>query len=226
MTDSRSKSEPLSETAKQFLADKFISERYGRDTDIIDKYIRRSLNVQDEATSLYCKLKKQLFKRNELALSNRYIVGTPDLFIGPIVHESEPIIGIKASWNIHTFFRNHNDRLLKAHYWQLQGYMALTGAQTASMVYCLVNTPQVIIQDEVKQLQRQMRVVNPATDKNFLRAAGELERLAKYDDIPLHERVIDLTVERNDADIERIYDRVKECRKWMNENLFKQTSCV
>lgn len=219
MTDSRSKTEPLSETAKTFLAEKYVSERYGRDADVINKYIRKALCVQDDAVALYSKLKKQLYKRNEFTLSNRYISGTPDLFTGPIIHEAETIIGIKSSWNVHTFFRNHNERLIKAHYWQLQGYMALTGAQSACLVYCLVNTPQVIITDEVQQLQRQMRVINPGTDKNFQRAATELERLAKYDDIPMHERVIDICVERNDADIERIYERIKLCRKWMKENL-------
>lgn len=224
MTDSRSKTEPLSETTKAFLAEKYVSERYGRETDIVSKYIRKALHVQEDAVGLYSKLKKQLFKRNEFTLSNRYISGTPDLFTGPIIHEAETIIGIKSSWDIHTFFRNNTDKLNRAHYWQLQGYMALTGAQSACLVYCLVNTPQVILTDEINQLQKQMRVLNPGTDKNFQRAATELERLAKYDDVPMHERVIDICVERNDADIERIYERIKLCRKWMEENLEKKVS--
>lgn len=221
MTDSRSKTEPLSETAKTFLAEKFVSERYGRGTDSLDRYIRRALHVQDDAIDLYVKSKKIHFKRNEFTLSNRYISGTPTLFQGHLIHESEPIIAIKASWDIHTFFRNSHEQIRKSDYWELQGYMALTGAQTSYMAYVLVDTPQAILYNEITKLQKQMRVINPASDKNFLRAAGELERLAKYDDVPLHERIIEVSVERNDAAIELIYDRVKLCRKWMNENLFK-----
>ena len=58
------------------------------------------------------------------------------------------------------------------------------------------------------------------TDEIFQAAAAELEFSMMYDDIPLAERVNEIEFERSDADIERIYERVKQCRTYMNENLF------
>lgn len=222
MTESRSKAEPISETTKSHLADKYVSAKYGRETDISNKYIRKGLLVEEDAITLYSRVNKEFFKKNELTISNSYIIGTPDIFTGSIIHEAETIIDIKSSWDIFTFFRTTQDKLNKMYYWQLQGYMALTGATSARLVYCLVNTPEPLIYDEKNKLRWKMGVINPETDENFTAACDELERLSKYDDIPMVERINEIYIERNDADIEMLYERVKQCREWMNANLFKK----
>ena len=220
MTESKSKGD-LSETTKAHLCDKFVSAKYGRETDIQSKYLKKGLAVEEDAITLYSLETKTLFKKNEFTLSNRYIVGTPDLFTGSIIHEAQCVIDVKSSWDIFTYFRAHRDKLNKMYYWQIMGYMALTGAQIGKIVYCLVNTPDPLLFDEMNRLKWKMGVLNEDTDEVYQQAFKELERLAKYEDIPRSERIHEIVVDRNDADIERIYERVKECRKWMNENLFK-----
>jgi len=73
----------------------------------------------------------------------------------------------------------------------------------------------VIINDEKRKLMWKMGV---ATDENsdYLDACQELERLMTYKDIPMEERVIEFTIERNDADIERLYKKIEKCRVYLN----------
>lgn len=222
MTESRTKSEPLSKTTKSYLSDKYVSVKYGRENEISSKYIAKGLQVEEDSITLFSRVKKTFFKKNELTLSNDFICGTPDLFTGSIIHEAQTIIDIKSSWDIFTFFRTTQDDLNKNYYWQLQGYMALTGAKQARLVYCLVKTPDAIIYDEKRKLQWKMCVINPETDANFIEACDKLELLSKYDDIPLEERVNEIVIERNESDIKRIYARVTECREYMNKTFFKQ----
>lgn len=221
MTESRIKSEPLSETTKSHLADKYVSAKYGRESDIVNKYVRKGLMVEEDSITLYSRVKKEFFKKNEKNLNNGLISGTPDLFTGDDITTAETIIDVKSSWDIFTFFRTTQEKLNKAYYWQLQGYMALTGAKSAKLVYCLVNTPQPLVYDELNKLKWKMGVLNPDTDENYIEAAAELERTLNYDDIPMSERVNEIHIDRNDDDINKIHTRVIECRNYMNEKFFK-----
>lgn len=150
-----------------------------------------------------------------MPLSNEFIKGTPDLYIGESINKAEHIVDIKSSYDIFTFFRNLNNDLNSMYYWQVQGYMYLTGAKSASVAYCLVDTPDVIINDEKRKLMWKMGV---ATDENtdFIKACEELERLLTYSDIPINERLIEFHVERNDADIDLIQKKVIAAREYLS----------
>jgi len=222
MTEPRSKSETLSDTAKTHCVDVFVSAKYGRNTDISNRYTAKGLQVEEDSITLYSRLKKQVFFKNEAWLRNDFITGTPDLFDGEDVTHPEVIIDVKSSWDIFTFFRSANpEKLNKNYYWQLQGYMALTGAKSSRLAYCLINTPQMLIEDEKRKLMWKMGVIDADNNKDYIEACNEIDRLSIYDDIPMSERMHEITIDRNDEDIARIYQRVKDCRAFMNENLFK-----
>jgi hypothetical protein len=215
MTESRSKSEGLSETTKTHLIDVYVQSKYGRQTDISNKYVSKGLMVEEDSITLYSLVKKNFFRKNEQHLSNEFIKGTPDLFTGLEITNAETVIDIKSSWDIYTFFRVHTQPLNKMYYWQLQSYMALTGAKKSKLVYCLVNTPETIILDEERKLFYKM---NAGTTENpdYIKATEELRKAMQFDDIPMDERVIEIDVERNDDDITRLYERVKQCRVYLN----------
>lgn len=221
MTEPRSKSETLSETCKVHLVDVFVRAKYGRQTDISNRFIEKGLMVEEDSITLFSRVNKQYFKKNVERLQNDFISGTPDLFTGKSINEAELVIDIKSSWDIFTFFRAQAKDLNKLYYWQLQGYMALTGAPSATLAYCLVNTPDILIQDELRKLQWKMGVIDPEASEHYKAAAKEIELLSIYDDIPLIERLFTIDFTRNDDDIERLYKRVADCRNYMNENLFK-----
>ena len=218
MTEPRSKSETISETTKKALIEKYIFLKYGRDKELFNKYVEKGLLVEEDSLTLFARVKKEMFRKNEVQLSNDFLTGTPDLFIGPEIENAEIIIDLKSSWDIFTFWSSKTEALNKNYYWQLQGYMALTGAKGAKLVYCLIDTPNVLINDELRRLQWKMGVSEPS-DKLFVEAANEKQKEMVFSDIPITERIHEIDIPRNDSDIEKLYQRINDCRKWMEENL-------
>jgi len=220
MTEPRNKSDKeagnLSEGAKTHMVDVFVSNKYGRNTDISNKYIQKGLMVEEDSITLYSRVTKTFYKKNEYPLSNEFIKGTPDLYSGKSINEAEHIIDIKSSFDIFTFFRNLNSDLKDLYYWQVQGYMDLTGAKSASVAYCLVDTPEVIINDEKRKLMWKMGVAT-SENEDFKQACDELDRLLTYADIPLNERLIEFQVERNQDDIDRMHQRVLKGREYLQK---------
>jgi hypothetical protein len=220
MTEPRSKSEAISETTKTHLIDVYVSEVYGRKTEIFNKYISKGNQVEEDSITLFSRVNKEFFTKNEKHLSNDYIKGTPDLFQGASIDNADKIIDIKSSWDIFTYFRTRGKDMNKMYYWQLMGYIALTGAQSATLAYCLVDTPDTLLNDEKRKLHWKMGLIDD-NHPDFIEACEEIDKLGKYNDIQLKDRVYTINVERNESDINRIYQRVMEAREWMNNNLFK-----
>jgi hypothetical protein len=220
MTEPRAKADKdagnLSESAKTHCVDVFVSEKYGRNTDINNKYIEKGLMVEEDSITLYSRLKKKFFKKNDRSLTNSYLKGTPDLYIGLDITEAEEIIDVKSSWDLFTFSRVRTKEVNDLYYHQLQAYMALTGAKRATLAYCLINTPEVLISDEKRKLMWKMGC---ATEENELyqQACDELDRSMKFDDIPLHERMIEFSFERDNEVIAAMYKKVEKARQFMNE---------
>jgi hypothetical protein len=94
--------------------------------------------------------------------------------------------------------------------------MALTGATEGEVAYCLVSMPEEIINSEKKRI---FYLMNPATEQNpeYLAAIDKLENNMIFDEIPEEERVVRFKVERDEAVIQRIYERVRRCREWLAE---------
>lgn len=206
----------LSEGTKTHLIDIYVHQKYERQTDISNKYIAKGLACEEDGITLYSRVKKTFFKKNEEHLGNDYIKGTPDLFTGKSIHRAESIIDIKVSWDIYTFFRTQTKKVNSLYYWQLQGYMWLTGATKATLAYTLVNTPEIFLNDEKRRLFYKLSCVTEESPE-YIEACIELEKSMCYDDIPLNERLIVFEVERNDADINRIEAKVLKCRAYLQE---------
>lgn len=220
MTDPKSKADKdagnLSESALTHLTDVFIREKYGRQTDIRNKFIEKGLAVEEDSITLYSRVKKTFFKKNETHLGNDYVKGTPDLFTGETIHKATQIIDVKSSWDIFSYFRNFSKKPSSLYYWQLQTYMWLTGAETSSLAYCLVNTPEMMIRDEQKKLFYAMAC---ATEENELyrEACDHIELAAIYDDVPMNERVLEFIIPRDDKAIESIKAKVIKGREYLTE---------
>lgn len=206
----------LSETCKTHLIDVYVSNKYGRNTEFHSKYTDKGNMCEEDSITLYSRVKKRFFKKNEEHLHNEFIKGTPDLYEGKSVFEADIIDDIKTSWDIYTFFRNHAKSLNMIYYWQLQGYMWLSGAGLSRLAYCLVDTPEALIMDEERKLFWRM---NAGTTENadYIKACEELRKTMVYDDIPMVDKVIEITIDRNNEDIDRIPKRVQECRIFLNE---------
>ena len=100
------------------------------------------------------------------------------------------VIDVKNSWDHWTFPLFEDSVPTKDYYWQLQGYMALTGNKSAKLIYTLMDTP--------------IDLLNQWTDV-----------LYEYGDINSKYRIKVFNIERNDEDIEKIYARVDEIRDYI-----------
>lgn len=244
MTEARSKTETISETTKTNLVDIFTSEKYNRFTEISSKYLAKGNDVEEDSITLLSRLTKTFLKKNDEHLKNTHIKGTPDLFLGPEITKAERIRDTKSSWDIFTFNRAKNKPLDTKYYWQGLGYMWLTNAQVCNIDYCLNNTPYHIIEGELRkesfkhdegntpnwielqiisnhvydfetfQKYYQKRGINPTDENSKYIVAGFVE-------VSLNERWHSFEFERNEADIIRLAGRIKECREWMDANLFE-----
>lgn len=210
----------LSESVKTHLIDIFVSEHYNRRNDIHSRYIDKGLSVEDDGITLLSRASKTFFKKNEEHLSKGLLKGTPDLFTGESITNADKIIDIKSSWDIFTFSRAKYSAINKLYYWQLQAYMYLSGASTSSLVYCLIDTPETILNDEKRKLMWKMGVTTEESEE-FQQACYELDRLHKYDDIPMSERYFETVIERNDTDIERLLARCQDCIEYMDLTFYK-----
>jgi hypothetical protein len=213
MTEARTKSGQLSETCKSELIKVFINEKYGRSKNIQNKYLEKGITQEEESITLYSKFKKNYYVNNKARMSNDFITGEWDIL------KNEIVTDIKTSWDIFSFFKAKNEPLNKDYFFQLQGYMSLTGAKSATLAYCLVNTPLNLIEQEKKSLWYKLNCPDLEA-YDYLKGCEEIDRLSIYEDIPVNERVFEIEIERDEEIIQAINKRALECREWMNTNLF------
>jgi hypothetical protein len=141
------------------------------------------------------------YQKNEKVLSNEWIIGIPDIVT------DDYVIDVKSSWNIETFLSNLTKEVPQKYFWQMQGYMMLTGAKKSELSYCLVSTPEEIIQMETERI---MQSSKKWTEK-------EIRHNLTFDDIPVDDRRIKVIIERDEEAIQRFQERILVCRQYLSE---------
>lgn len=206
----------LSKTAKTALKKMYANIKYGREQDIVTKQMQKGIEVEEESITLLCRVLKKMLRKNETRLSNEFITGLPDIFEGESIENADEITDIKSSYDLFTFLPKIGEPLDSDYYYQLQGYMALSGAKKASIAYCLVDTPDHIIAGEKYKLFKAMNVISEESPE-YIKEALKIERNMLFGDIPKEERVLIFPVERNEEVIEQIYDKVRKARLFLQE---------
>ena len=160
MTSPRSKGEVLSETAKSFIEDVFREKEYGIYKDISSRYTDKGIQMEDEAIQLAGNVLGWdiSVNKNEERLKNEWITGIPDINTDILLAD------IKCSWSGSTFPFFDTELPNKDYFWQLQGYMMLTHHVEAELVYCLMNTPQQIVEDEVRRMHWKLNLLEESLD--------------------------------------------------------------
>lgn len=220
MTDPRSKSEMISATCKTVLIQSIIESYYGREMDIHSKYMEKGTLVEEDAITLYSRINKTYFKKNKDRLTNKFLSGEPDLYTGESIFNADKIVDTKSAWNLFTFLKAKYEGYSKDYYWQLQGYMALTNAKSSELVYCLINTPEHLIEAEKQHLYFKIGNIDGQTNDAYVEGCKAIDRNSIFDDIPLADRMFTVKIDRDDTAIAAIYERVELCRKWISETFF------
>ena len=200
----------LSKTAQKHLIEVYIAEKYGRKRDIQTKQMKKGIESEQDSIDLLSMYLKLPFSKNEERFKNDFITGLPDIING------DTIIDIKSSYDLWTFLGNIPDKLDNLYYWQMQSYMWLTGTRKATIAYCLVNTPESIIQQEKYYLLKKMDVISEESPE-FIKEAMKIEFKMTFDDISINERILTFNVNRSEDDILRIENKVLKARTFLQE---------
>lgn len=241
MVEPKNKSEKLSETTKTHLIDVYVSHQYGRKEEIDSKFLKKGNEREEDGITLVSRKDKVLYLKNEEHLSNEYVRGTPDLFLGESIHKADVIKDTKLSWSAHTFFRAKFAKLNPLYYWQIMCYLWLTGAKKGYVSYCLVNGTHQAITDEKRRLQWSMGLIDPSASEVYKERCKQIEInhifdleqfLSEYPDyefdndiskwsydIPLKDRVFEKEVLADSAIFEKMRDKAILCNDYINNEL-------
>lgn len=208
--------EILSESCKTYLIQSYVLSKYGRIREITTKQMVKGTLSEEDSIKLFSHLEGVKYTKNQYRLSNDFISGTPDLHDGENIVECNEVIDVKSCWDIFTFLSNVAEPENDMYYWQMQGYLALTGAKIGTIAYCLVNTPDSIIEGEKYILLRKMDVATEE-DPEYKKEVAKLISNRYFDDIPMQERLLTYSIDRNDDDIAKMYNRIVKCRDFLAE---------
>ncbi len=200
MTQAKAKDEVLGETAKSYLRELWIKERFGRQKfDNTNKYTIKGVQVESDSLELVSEvLGEKIFKNNKL-FENDYICGTPDI--------CTPVLDVKSSWDIWSFFKVDEKQARSDYYWQLSGYMELCGADQSRLVYALVDTPVELAERDMYKLSFDLQ------EDQIKQAAINYA----YEDIPKYIRVKVFHFLKNEEDNQKIIDQVIAARRYLGE---------
>ena len=143
------------------------------------------------------KLYKQPLIKNDEFFSNDYFTGTPDVIT------DDEIIEVKNSWNCFTFPLLDEELTNKSYYYQVQGYMHLTGLKKSKVIYTLMDTPEHIIEDDYNKSSQDD--YDLFREKYIFSNIEEKYRIKVFE-VNYDESVIDL-----------VKQRVDSCRIYLNQ---------
>lgn len=211
MTSPKSKGEALSQTTKTYLQELAIEEIYGIRKEFSSRYTDKGNEVEGFSIDL-CNdvLDTGFLYKNEEHFQNEWITGTPD------VNTNEILLDVKSSFDATTFPFFDTELTNKMYFYQMHGYMWLTGKTEAILCYCLIDTPLQIVEDEIRREHWKASLIEESLD---LRAFVQAKHT--FGHIPKEKRVKTFKIAKDDEVIEAIKTRITECRKYYDELIKK-----
>lgn len=213
MTPARSKSEVLSKTAKTYIKQLAIENFFGRKKEFTSRYLTKGIEQERESIDLVQDTSKWNFLyKNEEQKENDYLTGTPDVITDKV------LLDVKSSWDVFTHAEHllEDELMNKRYYWQMQGYMALFRRKKSYLIYCLPNTPQDIIEDEVRRAVWNERKIDEDEE-----IRNHVEHNHIFDDLNDKHRVKKFEVKYNKEDIQKAYEKIGHAREYYESLITK-----
>lgn len=187
MGDSRKKDSPLSKTAQSYIESLVKEKVFDYKTEIRSKYLDKGITVENDSIWLYNFVNFRNFEKNEERKTNDFITGECDLY------HKDLIVDIKSSWSAETFPATPEEINNKEYEWQLRGYMWLYDVPKAELAYCLVDTPDELLQYETNLSIHKVSHIDPVL------------------------RLTSVFFERDKELEQKIIEKVEACREYANE---------
>lgn len=188
--------------AKTYIQDWAKALKFNRKAQFQSRYTDKGNNLETAGLTLLSSLRGDMFIKNERTFETHFMVGTPD-HISPLFDLKLPF-----SWATFPIF---DQEPRKEYFWQLQGYMYLTGAETSELIYILLDATEECIKSEAYARCRARKIDFSAAVLDEVRAELTYPELAPAD------RVKSFVVERDNDKIEQAIARVELCNKYLAE---------
>ena len=192
--------------AKTYCKQWLKAELYNRNIDFKNSVIEKGLMVEMEGIELISEIVGINYSKNDEYFENDFMQGSPDI-VAEIVRD------VKSSWDLFTFPMFETEIPNEDYYYQLQGYMILTGIEKASLDYVLINTPKSLVSLDLKKLYYQ----SGGTSENWTPEDYELLNANyTFDDIPKEKRLKSFSITLDKTLDIKIKERVMLCRNYIN----------
>lgn len=202
MTSPKTKGELLSKTAKTYIHEIILREKYGINKEFSSRYTDKGNQVEDIAIAMANEvLDVGFIYKNDENFQNDWITGTPDVITDEI------LLDVKCSWDATTFPFFETEIPTKDYFYQLQGYMWVTGKTESLLIYCLVDTPLEIVEDEIRRAHWKFHKLD-----EDLELRQEIECKHIFANIPMNKRIKIFEVKRDEKIIEQIKEKIEVAR--------------
>jgi hypothetical protein len=147
---------------------------YNYSPEISSKEMEKGIDVEDESIELYNEVFFTNYVKNTKPNENEWIVTRECDINAP-----DKIIDIKSSWSKKTFPSLPDEGENPDYEAQLRGYMWLYGKDKAELAYCLVNTPEYLIEWETNKSIHEVDEIAPELRVTVI----EFERDEQYEEL-------------------------------------------
>ena len=199
--DGRSKVAVISDTAKSAIRDIVKEDLYGFRSFTGNQYTQKGNLLEDLAIEMSGKMRLRNYQKHVGRVQNELITGECDV----LDLERKLIIDTKVTWDIgtHPFFQDEAmEKVKKAGYdVQMQAYMWLYDCDVANVDFWLFPCPPELLKDwdDIDQLVHLVEAID------------------------IRERKTTVTIERDEAVIQKIKDKIPHCQNYY-EQLFAERS--
>lgn len=202
----------LSKTTINYLKEVVLEMETGRSQEIQTDAMYRGIVNEVEAIEMLNYITLSSYHKNKLRFENEYITGEPDIFI-----EGRKLRDIKASQDIftHPWYEKENPN--PAYFYQMQGYMWLTGANVAYLDYILLDAPEWWLQRKLKNKHFDLidkGLEGAAYDIEYEKYELELRFNYTYQDLPNNRRLKTFKIERSETTIQKIKEQIELIRQF------------
>lgn len=138
--------EILSAGAKTFCYEAAKEFAYSYRKMVYSKPMEKGTQCEDESIELFNSVFFTDYAKNTERKNTDYLTGECDIFTG------DSIIDIKTSWDLSTFPATAEQAHDSGYEWQLRAYMHLWDCNSATLAFCLIDTPEELINFEQQDL--------------------------------------------------------------------------
>lgn len=228
----------MGKTAHSYLKKYYREWKYDRVDKFSSKEIEKGLILECEGIDEVGKKHGLILTKNDVRLSNEFLTGEPDAFTGETIYTTKHGFDIKNSWSLSTLPIG-DEKLNPVYHWQSLGYIDLTGADKWTVSYVLLNAPVKLLESEKYKASLKYQEIDYHNNPKYIEDCKEIEKNLIYDfekftdenpnydtswspldwefDIPMSERIVEFTIERDDEKIRQIHERVKEAREFIQK---------